>query len=157
MAANTQPIYTKTPHVDSAKMSSLGAGAVVGPSANTAQDGSGTAIYPCFVAGAQGSYLQKIVFRPIGTAVAQTVARIFLCNNLAGGWTAGTTNTAANTSLWSEVTLPAYSVSQTTQSNWMEVPINFAIPTGWGVLVAFGTSTGSAGEGYDPMVIGGDY
>jgi hypothetical protein len=159
MAGNAQPLYSAAPRIDSAKMSTLGSGIVVGPSANTATDGSGANTYPCFVSGANGSYLQKIVFRPIGSP-ATTVARIFFCNNLGafpGTWTAGTTNTAANTSLYAEITLPAWTLTQLLQSVWLELPFGFAIPTGFGVLVTFGTSTGSAGTGYDPLVIGGNY
>lgn len=159
MAGNASPLYTGVPRIDSAKMISIGAGAVVGPSANTALDGSGANTYPLFVAGASGSYIQKVKFRPIGSPAA-TVARIFFCNNLGafpGTWTGGTTNTAANTSLFDEITLPAWTLSQVIQSPWIELPVGFAIPSGYGILVTFGTSTGAAGTGYDPVVVGGNY
>lgn len=156
MVANTNPIYSIAPAVNSAKIA-VG-GAVVGPSANTALDGSGANTYIVFVAGTNGSYLQRIRAKAIGSPNA-TVMRVFLCSAIttAAAFVAGTTNTAANTTLVDELTLPGVTASTTAATPTFEIPLGFAIPPGWGVLVTFGASTGSAGTGYDPVVIGGNY
>ncbi len=154
MPANVQPIYSLTPHIDSA--AAHNSGTVVGPTANTAQDGSGSNIYLCFLAGANGSYLQKIVFRSV-LSPAATNARIFWCSDSSGSFTGGTTNTTTNTTLINEISLPVTTVSQTVQAPSLELVLGFAIPAGTKILVTFGTSTGAAGTGYAVTVFGGDY
>ena len=155
MAANTTPIYSIAAHIDSGANNN--SGTVIGPSANTAQDGSGTNIYQVFQAGSNaGSYVQKIRFRAVGSPVA-TVARVFICSNTSGSFTAGTTNTTTNTWLYDEATLPAVTLSQIYQSAIVEIFLNLPLPTSYRLLVTFGTSTGSAGTGYSVVVAGGDY
>jgi hypothetical protein len=146
---NTLPIYIGTPDIQ------LGAGAVVGPSANTATDGTGANTYLIFTAGASGSYVYKVILKAIGTTAA-TVARVFYCS-ATGAFSAGTTNTAANTTMIAELTLAAWTASNTTASPQYEIPINFPIQASTKLLVTFGTSTGSAGNGFNPLTIAGDY
>jgi hypothetical protein len=150
MVANTAPIFSLIPRLDDA-------GAVVGPSANTATDGTGANSYLIFTAdtAASGSWVNKIIFKPIATTAA-TVARIFWCSDT-GTFTAGTTNTAANSTMVAEVALAAWTASNTTASPQVEIALNFPIPTSTKLFVTFGTSTGAAGNGYNPLVIGGDY
>jgi hypothetical protein len=149
MAANTYPIYSRTPDVQIA-------GAVIGPSANTATDGTGANTYLCFTADAtEGSYVYKIILKPIATTAA-TVARVFYCS-ATGAFVAGTTNTDANTAMIAELTLAAFTASNTTASPQYEIPINFPLPASTKLLMTFGTSTGAAGNGYDPVTIAGKY
>jgi hypothetical protein len=145
MAANTAPIYSITGDVNS--VANNNSGLVVGPTANTAQDGSGT-LYKAFTAGANGSYVQKMRFRPVGSPAA-TVARVFISSS-------GTTSTTA-TWLFDEITLPAVTVSQTAASSVFELPCNYALPASYSLWVTFGTSTGSSGTGYSVVTIAGDY
>jgi hypothetical protein len=145
MAANTAPIYSIAGDVNS--VAALNAGLVVGPTANTAQDGSGT-LYKAFTAGTNGSYIQKIRFRPVGSPAA-TVCRVFISSN--------TTTSATATWLYDEITLPAVTVSQTAASSVFELPMNFALNATYTLWVTFGTSTGSAGTGYSIVTIAGDY
>jgi len=145
MAANTAPIYSIAGDVNS--VAALNSGLVVGPTANTAQDGSGT-LYKAFTAGANGSYVQKIRFRPVGSPVA-TVARVFISSS-------GTTSATA-TWLYDEITLPAVTVSQTAGSSVFELPLNFALNATYTLWITFGTSTGSTGTGYSVVTIAGDY
>jgi hypothetical protein len=77
MPANTSPIYSIAGDVQSVAQNN--SGLVVGPTANTALDGSGT-LYKLFTAGANGSYIQKIRFRPVGSPAA-TVCRIFISSS----------------------------------------------------------------------------
>lgn len=145
MPANTSPIYSITGDITS--VASNNSGLIVGPTANTAQDGTGT-LYKAFTAGANGSYVQKIRFRPVGSPAA-TVCRVFVSSS--------TTTNATNTWLYDEITLPAVTVSQTAASSVFELPINFAMPANYLLYVTFGTSTGSAGTGYSVVTVAGDY
>jgi len=145
MAANTSPIYSIAGDVNS--VASNNSGLVVGPTANTAQDGSGT-LYKAFTAGANGSYVQKMRFRPVGSPAA-TVCRIFISSS--------TTTSATATWLYDEITLPAVTVSQTAATSVYELPLNFALNATYTLWVTFGTSTGSSGTGYSIVTIAGDY
>jgi len=145
MAANTAPIYSIAGDVTS--VAALNSGLVVGPTANTAQDGSGT-LYKAFTAGTNGSYLQKIRFRPVGSPAA-TVCRVFISSS--------TSTSATVTWLYDEITLPAVTLSQTAASSVFELPLNFALPASYLLYVTFGTSTGSTGTGYSVVTVAGDY
>jgi len=145
MAANTSPIYSIVGATDSVAFNNTGL--VVGPTANTAQDGTGT-LYKAFTAGTNGSYIQKIRFRPVGSPAA-TVCRVFISTS--------TSTSATNTWLYDEITLPAVTVSQTAASSVFELPLNFAVDPSFLLYVTFGTSTGSTGTGYSIVTIAGDY
>lgn len=145
MAANTAPIYSIAGDVNS--VAALNSGLVVGPTANTALDGSGT-LYKAFTAGANGSYVQKIRFRPVGSPAA-TVCRVFISSS--------STTSSTVTWLYDEITLPAVTLSQTAASSVFELPLNFALNANYLLYVTFGTSTGSAGTGYSVVTIAGDY
>lgn len=144
MAANTSPIYSIAGHIESANSNS--GGTLIGNTANTNLDGSGT-LYKIFTAGTNGSYIQKIRFRPVGSTAA-TVARVFISSS-------GTTSTTA-TWLYDEITLPAATASNTAAQSVFELPENFALPAGYSLWVTFGTATG-ASTGYSIVVIAGDY
>lgn len=145
MPANTAPIYSIVGATDS--VATNNSGLVVGPTANTATDGSGT-LYKAFTAGTNGSYIQKIRFRPVGSPAA-TVCRVFISSS--------STTSATATWLFDEITLPAVTVSQTAASSVFELPLNFAIDPSYLLYVTFGTSTGSTGTGYSIVTIAGDY
>ena len=145
MPANTSPIFSVVGATDS--VATNNSGLVVGPTANTAQDGTGT-LYKAFTAGSNGSYVQKIRFRPVGSPAA-TVARVFISTS--------TTTSATNTWLYDEITIPAVTVSQTAASSVFELPLNIAVDPNYLLYVTFGTSTGSAGTGYSVVTIAGDY
>jgi hypothetical protein len=146
MPANTSPIYSIAGDVQSVAQNNTGL--IAGPTANTALDGTGVAIYKLFTAGANGSYVQKIRFRPVGSTAA-TVCRVFVSSS--------TTTNATNTWLYDEITLPAVTQSQTTASSVFELPMNFALNASYLLYVTFGTSTGATGVGYSITCIAGDY
>ena len=149
MAANTSPIYSIAGHVESA--ASNNTGLIVGPTINANLNGTGTAgtdIFKIFTAGTNGSYVQKIRFRPVGSPAA-TVCRVFISSSAA--------NSATVTWLFDEITLPAVTASTTAASSVFELPENFALPAGYVLFVTFGTSTGASGTGYSVVTIAGDY
>ena len=145
MPANTSPIYSIVGATDS--VASNNTGLVVGPTANTAQDGSGTLV-KAFTAGANGSYVQKMRFRPV-ISPAATVCRVFISSS--------SSTSATNSWLYDEITLPAVTVSQTAASSVFELPLNIALDPNYLLYVTFGTSTGAAGTGYSIVTIAGDY
>ena len=149
MAVNTDPIYSRAGDIQWAD-------AVIGPSALTTLDGTGTNIYPVWQADTtNGGFLRSIRAKPVGSPAA-TVMRIFICS-VTGAFTAGTSNTAANTVLYDEITLPAITASGTAAMPTFEAAMNFAMPAGYRILVGFHTSTGASGTGYRVAGIGGEY
>ena len=137
MAANTAPIFTLIPETQ------WGATAIT--TANTAKDGTGT-VLNVFTAGPDGSYIQRVRFRPSGTSV-QTVARLFINNGL-------TNATAANNILFDEITLAGITLSETAAQPPFDIPLNFAIPAGYKLNITIGTSVAA---GWYVSVVGGDY
>ena len=149
MAGNLDPIFSKAADIQSG-------GAIIGPSANTAFDGTGANITSVFQADVtNGGFVQRIRLKAAGSPAA-TVARIFICS-FSASFVAGTSNTAVNTWLWDAVTLPLVTASQVAGSQSNEIPLGFALPAGYRILVSFGTSTGAAGTGWVVTTIAGKY
>jgi len=136
MTANTAPIYSVSANI------SWATAALV--TAVTAVTGVGAT--NVFTAGSNGSRVEKIRFRALGTNVA-TVARVFINNG-------STLATATNNILWEEITLPATTLSQTTQLLNQEIYLGFALPAGYTLAVTIGTTVAA---GYAVSVIGGNY
>lgn len=151
MAANTSPIFGRAPDVQ------VG-GAVLGPSAVTAQDGTGATPIIFMADATEGGYVEKVILKPVGSPAA-TVARIFFCTSTvaAGSFTPGTTNTAANTSLIAEISLAAVTSSNSVAQSEFAIPIRMQLPPGTKLLIGFGTSTGAAGTGYAVTTVGSKY
>jgi hypothetical protein len=121
--------------------------ATAGPllSANTAMDGTGY-VAPVFTAGTNGSYLQRLICRPVGTNVA-SVLRIFVNNGSTNG-------TQANNVLIGELTLPATTATAVAAMQPVELPLNFALPAGYVINVCLGTAVAA---GYRVSIVGGNY
>ena len=137
MPANTSPIFTINPDIQWVDAITA---------ANTTKDLTSGTIYLAFTAGANGSFVQRIRFRTLGTNVA-SVARVWINNG-------STTGTAANNTLWDEISLPATTVIETAAQSNYELPLNFALPIGYTIYVTLGTAVAA---GWDAIVIGGDY
>ena len=138
MPANNQPIFSIA---GEAQWSS---GAIT--AANTTTDLTSGTIYAIFTGGTNGSYIQRIRFRHLGTNIA-TVARVWINNG-------STTGTAANNTLWDEITLAANTLSQTAAAINYELPFGFALPAGYVIYVTLGTAVAA---GFKATIIGGDY
>lgn len=151
MAANTNPIFGRTPDVQ------VG-GAVLGPTAVTLQDGTGATPIIFMADATEGGFVDEIRLKPVGSPAA-TVCRIFYCSSTvaAGSFTAGTTNTAANTTMITELSLASVTTSNTVAQSDLAIPIRKALPAGTKLLIGFGTSTGSAGTGYAVTTFGTKY
>jgi hypothetical protein len=153
-APNNDPIFSR---VGDIQQSSLAAATLLGPTANTAQDGTGT-IYPVFTADAtNGGFLQKLMCQPIST-VAATVMRVFISDSgLTVTSGALVSNTSANTHLINEFTMPAVTVSQVQAAPHIELMMNMAIPPGMRICVTFGTSTGASTTGWNVTSVAGKF
>jgi hypothetical protein len=137
MAANTLPIYIGAPQVQ------WGANITA---ANTATDGTGT-VTTIFTADAtDGSRVDMIRIRALGTNVA-TVLRVFVNN--------GSTNaTAGNNTLIEERTLTATTGTNTAALAPVDIAINTGLPPGYKLNVTIGTAVSA---GYAVSAFAGDY
>lgn len=151
MAANTNPIFGRTPDVQ------VG-GSVLGPTAVTLQDGTGATPIAFMADTTEGGFCDEIRLKPVGSPAA-TVCRIFFCTSTvaSGSFTPGTTNTAANTAMFTEISLAPVTTSNSVAQADISIPIRKAIPPGMKLLIGFGTSTGSAGTGYAVSAWGTKY
>jgi hypothetical protein len=150
MAANTSPIYSLTPNISGAEITT----------ANTNSDGTGTIgtnLFKIYTAGANGSYVSVIRWSAVATtaatATAATVGRLFI--------TSLTTNTVTtpgtNTWLLAEYGLASQSADNSgTATFFIEVPIYKAIPATW-CLLATTHAAANANTGWQVVVYGGDY
>jgi len=138
MPANTSPIFSIAGEAQW----------VTATEANSVGNITGGTIYQVFSAGTNGSYVQKIRFRHTGANAAAVVARVYLNNG-------GATGTAANNTLFDEITIAANAtfVTNAASINY-ELPLGFALPSGYRIYVALGAA---AAGGIACTVIGGDY
>lgn len=134
---NTKPIYSRSPDIQW--------GAVV-TTANTAKDGTGT-VGTAFTADAtNGGRVEKLKVRAAGTNVA-TVFRVFINN--------GSTNaTASNNTLYTEATIAATTLSETSALADNEITLNLALPIGYKINYTIGTSVAA---GLAVTAVGGKY
>lgn len=147
--ANTSAIFSANPDVQTG-------GAILGVTAvNSTQVLTDSAIVQIFVAGANGSWIDRVVLKPINSPAA-TVVRIYYCS-ATGAYTPGTTNTAVNMGVLTEFTMAAITSSAVAAQNDISIPIRSAIPANTKLLIGFGTSTGAAGTGYTSLTFAGDY
>jgi hypothetical protein len=140
MAANNDPIYSKAADIQ-----------WIGPivTANTTADLTTGTTYLTFTADAtNGGFVQKLRFKgtPAGNTTA-TVARIWINNG-------ATVGTAANNTLFDEVTLSGVTASASQATLPFEVPMGIALPAGYKIYITIGT--GSA-NGWLCTAIGGKY
>lgn len=146
MAANTAPIFPLTPAITWVSGPAANA-ATPGVTANTTTDlTSGTIYGPIETGGTNGSRLDFIKVRALGTNVA-TVIRIWINNGSATG-------TAANNTLYLERTIAATTVSQTSEQPDIALPMGITIPSGYRVYATFGTAVAA---GFNLTAISGDY
>jgi uncharacterized protein with beta-barrel porin domain len=151
MAAGTAPIFSNVPAIGTAIW-------LPANTANTKSDGTGTIgtdILLLETAGTNGSFLNKIRFSPCSsvaaTATTASVIRVYLSTQSSGA----TTN--ANTSLIAEIAAPAQTADQTTTAtNYLEVPLGFAIPSTISVLFSMHHAA-AANTSWKGVIFSGDY
>jgi hypothetical protein len=137
MVQNVDPIF---PHIPNVSWTD----AIL--TANTTKDLSSGTVTLAFTAGADGSFVEGITAQALGTNVA-SVARVFLNNGAA-------TTTATNNTLIGHFSLPATTLSETTDMAAASWPLNRAIPAGYRLYIVIGTTVAA---GWEFTVWGGDY
>ena len=155
MPANTSPIYTLTPNVGNAKITTTYAQVKSdGTSAGSAND----RMVLVFTAGANGSYVDSIRFFAVASAAAvnsvATTLRAYLSTVAAPE--AGAT-TSANTYLLGEISVPIVAASNSTNAtNFYEIILNKAIPAGTYIHVSQHVAQ-TTNQNWQAMIFGGDY
>ena len=158
MPANTTPIFSLTPNIGTVLIGTTSAQVKSdGTSAGTGTD----LMYSAFASGTNGSFVQRVRFNCVASAAAvnsvATTLRVYLTTvNTAVGSAAGAT-TNANTFLLAEISVPIISASNSTNAtNYYEVPLNIAIPTGRWIYVSQHIAQ-TSNQAWNVKVIGGDY
>jgi len=147
MPANTSPIFSVTPRTSSVRITSNLA----------ASDGTGTVgstVFLAFTPGANGSYLQRVRFTlsesTMSTASAAATLRVSIATTNTG------TLTTSNCFLYQEINAAAQTPTTTASSYPIDIPLNFAIPSGQYIIVSTSVAP-SANTAWVATVIGGDY
>ncbi len=137
MVANTAPIFSRTP--------AMGWGTIT--AANTAKDGTGTVVTIFTADATEGSYVEGIKLKPLGTNVA-SVLRVFINNG-------GANSTAANNILFADQGLLATTNTEVAGQTEYFVPVRTALPPGYNINITLGTAVAA---GWAATVVGaGDY
>jgi hypothetical protein len=138
MAANTTPIFLRTPKINFVAMTSTAVTDYTGIDANYAL---------AFTADAtNGSKINSVLVVALGSATA-TVVRFYVNN--------GTDHTqVANNTLVHEETFATVSTSQVAAVTYVQWNANLALPPGYKLYVSHGTATAS---GFAVTAVGGDY
>lgn len=145
MAANKEPIYSLKPNTATG-----GAGTFTfAPTMiNAAADYTGVSTSNIVVhtAGADGSYVDKIGFKALGTNTGSLV-RIYLNN--------GSVNTTAtNNTLIAEIALPSTIASNTSQTQEIFFPLNLRLDATFKIYVGLATTVAA---GWTPVCYAGQY
>ena len=151
MPANTSPIYSLTPQITSAVITSS-------TTANTKSDGTGTIgtdILKAFTAGTNGSFVESVQLSPNATTAATnttaTTLRVFISSQTSGA----TTN--ANTFLVAEVSAAAQAADHSTNATFpLIIPINRRLPASYTILVSTHVAA-AASTSWQAIVFAGDY
>ena len=144
MAANTSPIFSLTPQLSWVKISA----------ADGSSDGTDADVGLACTAGANGSFVNRIIFQPRSTSGSTTTsaaaARIYINNG-------STVATGTNNVLLREMTLPALAVdlTKTTEAAGFEVPVNIQLKAAYRIYI--GITAIAANTNWDVTVIFGDY
>jgi hypothetical protein len=137
MAANTAPIFSRTP--------AMGWGTIT--AANTAKDGTGTVVTIFTADAVEGSYVEGIKLKPLGTNVA-SVLRVFINNGL-------TNATAANNILFADQGLLATTNTEVAGQTEYFIPVRTGLPAGYRLNITLGTAVAA---GWAATVVGaGNY
>jgi hypothetical protein len=142
MAANTDPVYSRLGDVQ--WIGSMTA-------ANTTADITSGTSYLAFTADAtNGGYVSyiRIKANPANNTAA-TVIRVWINNGSATG-------TAANSAIFTEMTIAATTASNSAALPDYTIPLNLALPAGYKLYLTLGTAPGGSGA-FTGTCVGGKY
>jgi hypothetical protein len=144
MAANTQPIYSRTGDVSN--NASTGMNQLITAAAND-YTGIGANNSLIFTSDAtNGGFVQRVRLKPGGSNVA-SVMRFFINNG-------STVGTATNNVFYGEISLPATTASAVQALVELDYPFNFVLPAGFRIYMGLGTAVSA---GWVATVIAGKY
>lgn len=135
---NTKPIYSSSPVIAWSTTPVK--------TANIAVDGTGPMTTVFTADATNGGRVEKLKIRGLGTNVA-TVLRVFINNG-------ADPTVAANNSLFTELSIAATTLSQNAALADNELPLNLALPPGYKLNVAIGTTVAA---GLQVTAVGGKY
>lgn len=153
MPANTNPIFTLTPNIGRAGITTTYAQV----KSDGTSAGSGTDfMVNAFTAGANGSYVDRVRFYTVASVAATTGIATTLRAYLSTVSSPGAT-TNSDTFLLGEVSVPAISSSHSTNAtNYYEIVVGFSIPSGTYIHVSQHVAQ-TTNQRWNAIVIGGDY
>lgn len=140
MPANSDPIFSRVADIQ-------WIGYMV--TANTTADLTSGTSYLVFSADAtNGGFVRSIKFKPTpGGNTTATVARIWINNG-------ATTGTAANNTLFGDITLPVVTASAVAEVIGFEYLMNIPLPPGYRIYITIATASAN---GWAATAIGGKY
>lgn len=137
MAANTEPIFSRTPAIGISTAITGASTLYTGIHANDAL---------IFTADAtNGAFVQKVRFKALGTNTA-TVARVYIND--------GTTTSSTHYSLYGELSLAAMTTSATNAMPDYDYAMNIPLPAGYKLYCGLGTAVAA---GWVCTTIAGSY
>lgn len=157
MSANKEPIFTLIPNIGTAKIPTTYAQ----PKNNGASAATGVDfMILAFIAGAEGSYVDKVRFHSVASTAATnsvpTTLRVYL-SSVAAPETPSVGTTAANTQLLAEISAPLIASGHSTiATNYIEVVLGIVIPTGKYIHVSQHVAQ-TTNQQWQATVFGGDY
>ena len=122
MTMNINPTFPLTPQVEWGTITT----------ANTAKDGTGTVVTIFTADVTNGSWVQFIKLKPLGTNTA-SVLRIFLNNGSAN-------STPANNSLLYEYSLAATTLTEIAGQSDQQIDCDWTLPAGYKLNITIGTT-----------------
>ena len=158
MPANTTPIFTLTPNIGFAKIATTNAQVKSdGTSAGTTTD----VMYCTFIAGANGSFVNKVRFNTVASAAnvnsVATVLRLYRSSVSATIGAAVGATTSANTYLLAEISVPIIASSNSVNAtSFFEIPLNIAFPSGTYLYVSQHVAQ-TTNQTWQAQAFGGDY
>ena len=153
MAANQAPIYTLTPNVGRARITTTYAQV---KSDGTSAGSGADFVVKVFTAGTNGSYIDKIRFFSVASTAATTGVATTLRAYLSTVSTPGATTTS-DTFLIGEMSAGAISSSHSTNAtSYLELQLGFAIPAGTYIHVSQHVAQ-TTNQAWNAVAIGGDY
>jgi hypothetical protein len=144
MAQNTNPIFTLSGDISNNGTTGMNQAVLTAANDYTGIGANNSLVFTADAT--NGSYVREIRFKAIGTNIA-SVARIFINN----GTTVGT---ATNNTFYDEVPLPATTISASTATATVVLPLNFVLNPGFKIYWGLGTTVAA---GWTANVIGGKY
>lgn len=147
MAGNVQPQFCTNGNVNAV--------AVTAASTNSEAPGTiGTGVFLAFTAGANGSFVESVLWMATATATTSTTAtvgRVYVSSISSGA------TSASNCFLVAEVYLPSVSADSASTAQYpLEIVLNRRIPASWTILVS-NYAAPAANSQWIATVFGGDY